>query len=187
VITGAERTTGLRIPTATGPLCEPLAQVELAAFLFVEAEALDDRRYDDWLALVTEDFSYQVPVPVLHDNPVDPSFDPRALLIDETRQSLMDFWFARLQENLYEIAWGDHPPVRQRRFVSNVRARAVGDGFVVRSNLRLRMIRQFARSGELTAERFDRVVRDEGGLRLASRVAVLDDLILESPQVRVVL
>lgn len=173
-----------------GALAPPEVQQEVTTFLAVEAEALDDRAYGDWLELVAEGFTYQVPTPVLHDNVFDPGYDPRALLIDETRDSLQEFWFSRLSDALYDTSWGDHPPVRQRRFVSNVRARIGADDevtYVVRSNLRLRMVRQATQVGELTAERHDVLALTPDGLRLRSRLAMIDDLMLQAPQIRVIL
>jgi hypothetical protein len=49
------------------------------------------------------------------------------------------------------------------------------------------MVRQTTQRGELVAERFDRIRRTGDGMRLLSRFAVLDDLVLEAPQLRVLL
>jgi hypothetical protein len=49
------------------------------------------------------------------------------------------------------------------------------------------MIRQSQHTGVLGAERFDRVRRVAGELRLVSRFAVLDDLVLDAPLLRVIL
>ena len=79
--------------------------------------------------------------------------------------------------------------MRLRHYVSNVRVRHAvsADEFDVRSNVLLRMIRQSQHSGVLGAERFDRVRRVAGELRLLSRFAVLDDLVLDAPLLRVIL
>ena len=171
-----------------GPLASIEVQVAVTSLLALESEALDARRYKDWLSLVTADFTYQVPIPVQHEGPFAPWFDASALLIDDTKESLTTFWFARLDEEHYELAWGDHPPVRERHFISNVRVRAAADGVLdVRSNVRLRLSRQTTQVGELTAERFDTVVWQGDDYKLASRFAVLDDLVLDAPRFRVIL
>ena len=35
---------------------------EIAAFLYAEAELLDERRHDEWLALLAEDIRYWMPM-----------------------------------------------------------------------------------------------------------------------------
>jgi 3-phenylpropionate/cinnamic acid dioxygenase small subunit len=35
---------------------------EIAEFLYREAELLDERRYDDWLALLSDDIRYWMPM-----------------------------------------------------------------------------------------------------------------------------
>ena len=176
-------------PVHDGPLADAATHAEVTVLLALEAEALDTRRFDRWEHLVDDDFTYRVPVPVLHDNAFAPPHDTGSLLIDESKSSIVDLWFARFGDEVYDVAWGDHPPVRLRHYVSNVRVRdsVDADEFDVRSNVLLRMIRQSQHSGVLGAERFDRVRRVAGELRLLSRFAVLDDLVLDAPLLRVIL
>ena len=39
-----------------------LLGLEIAQFLYSEAELLDERRYDEWLALVADDIRYWMPM-----------------------------------------------------------------------------------------------------------------------------
>lgn len=176
-------------PDSSGRLAEPAMQQQVQTFLAVEAEAYDDRRYDDWLALIEPGFSYRVPVPVVRDNPFDPKYDPAALLMDETRESLADTWFARFGPGVYDVAWGEHPPTRFRHFVSNVRVRETATDrlYLARSNVSLVIVRHAHHQGQLTGERFDLVRSGPDGWRLASRYAVLDQVTLAVPQLRVML
>ena len=41
---------------------EPSLRTRIEDFLYPEAELLDDRRFDDWLELFTDEVSYVVPV-----------------------------------------------------------------------------------------------------------------------------
>src|ERR1700724_4804241 len=43
-------------------LARLLLTQEIAGFLYAEAELLDERRYDDWLALLAEDIRYWMPM-----------------------------------------------------------------------------------------------------------------------------
>lgn len=176
-------------PVHDGPQADGVAHAEVAAFLAYEAEALDSRQFGRWAELVDDGFTYQVPVPVLQDSLSAPPYDPGSLLMDEDKQSIVELWFGRFGDDIYEFAWGDHPPVRMRHFVTNVRVRTTGaaDEYDVRSNVRVHMVRQTMQKGEMVAERFDRVRRTGDGFRLLSRFAVLDDLVLDAPQIRVIL
>ena len=42
---------------------KPELREELEAFVYAEAELLDDGRYEDWLALFADDGIYWVPLP----------------------------------------------------------------------------------------------------------------------------
>lgn len=188
-MTANERAVRWTAPTQLGAPSDGPVHAEVAAFLAYEAEALDSHKFEAWAALVDDSFTYRVPVPLLHDNMAAPGYDTGSLLIDEDKTSIIELWFGRFGEKVYEFAWGDHPPVRMRHFVSNVRVRATEtpDELNVRSNVRVHMVRQTMHKGELIAERFDRLRRTADGLRLLSRFAVLDDLVLEAPQLRVIL
>jgi 3-phenylpropionate/cinnamic acid dioxygenase small subunit len=188
-MTPAGRVDRWAAPEHSGPPADPGVQAEVTAFLAFEAEALDSREFERWSELVDDAFTYRVPVPALHDNAFSPGYDTGSLLLDEDKGSIVELWFGRFGEETYEVAWGDHPAVRMRHFVTNVRVRMTdtSDELDVRSNVRLHMVRQTMQKGELVAERFDRVRRTPGGLRLVSRFAVLDDLVLDAPQLRVIL
>lgn len=188
-MTGTKRDGAWTTPQQDGAIADPLTHAEVAAFLAYEAEALDRRHFAEWQELVDDAFTYRVPVPVLHDSAAAPRHDTGSLLIDEDKDSIVELWFGRFADEVYDVAWGDHPPVRMRHFVTNVRVRHTDerDVYDATSNVRLHMVRQTLHTGVLTAERFDRIRRTADGLRLVSRFAVLDDLVLDAPQLRVIL
>ncbi|CAB4990821.1 MAG: hypothetical protein F2881_00160 [Actinobacteria bacterium] len=162
---------------------------EVDLFLAHEAELNDSRRYWEWADLVEEAFTYKVPVPRTPDTPFAPHYDVRTMLIDESRWSLCSQWFRRLDPDLYERSWAENPPVRFRHLVTNVRVRETDDSavFDVRSNVMLVGVRQSDLPKFLTAERFDTVVRTDEGLRLRARWAVLDQVLIDFPQLRILL
>lgn len=161
----------------------------IALFLSREAEAADSRNYVDWLRLVDENFTYRIPVPRTPDNPFAPHYDARALLIDESRWSLETQWFSRFDKKMYETSWAENPPVRFRHFVSNVRVRLVENESLldVRSNVLLIGTRQSDAPKFISAERFDAVGVKGDSYTLVERWAVLDQSVIDFPQLRIML
>ena len=158
-------------------------------FLAHESELFDSRRYAEWGERVEESFTYQVPVPRTPDNPFSPHYDDRVMFIDESKWSLTQQWFRRLDADVYELSWAENPPVRFRHFVSNVRVRLTDDPDVldVRSNVLLAGVRQSDLPKFITAERFDTLVRHGEQLKMRRRWAVLDETLLDFPQLRIML
>jgi 3-phenylpropionate/cinnamic acid dioxygenase small subunit len=170
-------------------IASPEVHAELSAFLAFEAEALDSRRFADWVELVDEQFTYRVPVPITPDNPAAPAYDEHAFIVDESRETLIEHWFVRYEPEMWEIAWSENPPVRFRHFVTNVRVRETEqpDVLDVRSNAIVTAARQSSATTTLHVERFDLVRRGPAGLRLMRRFAVVDEALLDFSQLRVVL
>lgn len=161
----------------------------ICQFLFTEAAALDDRDYPTWVDLVSDDFTYLVPTPRTPDNPFSPHWDERTLLIDESKWSLKTQWFRRFDQDVYEMAWGENPPVRLRHMITNIRVSRAHDpsSFEVRSNVLLSGTRQSDVPKFLTAQRTDTLRRQEGRLKLVRRWAVLDQVLIDFPQLRIIL
>jgi 3-phenylpropionate/cinnamic acid dioxygenase small subunit len=162
---------------------------EIRMFLDQEAELIDDRRFAEWLDLVTEDFKYRMPVPYTPDNPVAPHYDPDALIINETRDTLIRHWFRRYEPDLWEMAWAENPPVRYRHFITNVRVRETetANHYNVRSNVIVSATRQSDQPTLLVVERFDTIVREGESWRLQDRFVVTEATVIEFAQLRVVL
>lgn len=180
---------GARAPGKRATLGDPILVAEIGQFLAYESELLDDRRYHEWVEIVTDDFTYQVPTPRTPDSPFKPHYDERLLFIDESKWSLTAQWFRRLDPDIYEAAWGENPPVRLRHLVTNIRVRPSDDQqeYEVRSNVALVGTRQSNQPRYLTGERTDRITRRDGVLFLARRWVVLDQVVLDFPQIRVIL
>lgn len=164
-------------------------QSEIATFLALEAELMDDRRYWEWAHLVTENFVYLVPTPRTPDTPHKPHWDERTMLIDESKWSLSTQWFRRLDVDIYEMAWGENPPVRLRHLITNIRAKKTVDPqrYEVRSNVLLSGTRQSDMPKFITAQRTDTVVRKDGRLYLERRFVTLDQVLIDFPQLRIML
>jgi phthalate 3,4-dioxygenase subunit beta len=156
-------------PAATIDLETRLA---IEDFLYHEAEQLDDRNYEAWLALFTDDVRYTAPVRVTRKSPAVDVVDDIGHF-DETIQSLG----LRVRRLRTDVAWAEDPPSHTRRIVGNVRVQPTDDPdeFTVRSNLLLFRSRGDMGAHDLIAgERHDVIRRVDGEWRIASRRAVLD-------------
>jgi phthalate 3,4-dioxygenase beta subunit len=147
-------------------------------FLVAEAETLDERRYEDWLGMLTDDVRYRMPVRVtVHGGGASELQDMSHF--DEDRYTLGK----RVERLTGQHAWTEDPPSRVRRFVTNVRCAPgpAGDEVAVRSYVLLFRSRGDARPPEwVAAERRD-VLRDTGdALRLRSRDITVDESVLRT-------
>lgn len=135
-------------------------------FLFHEARLLDDRRFDDWLALFMPDAWYWVPLEAGQASPED----AMSIMYDDRR--MLEVRVRRL------MAPGAHalsPPPRTSRIVGNVTVEsAAGDTVELASRFQMvefRLDRQRLYAG---ASRH-RLVRGPDGLRIASKRVDLVD------------
>lgn len=132
----------------------------LEAFLFEEARMLDERRFEDWLALFADDGVYWVPATPDQTDPVN-----QASIAYEGRQLLE----VRVRRLRHPANYADQPPVRTRRVIGNVTAeRQTGEGATVRSNF---MLADFqADAQRLFAGDYVHTLRfDEGRIRIACK------------------
>jgi 3-phenylpropionate/cinnamic acid dioxygenase small subunit len=149
------------------------ARERATAFLFDEAEYLDDNRLDRWLELLHPDLDYEIPVRVTRERSAGAGFVTGAYHMKETYASLQQ----RVARLSGDFAWAEDPPSRTRRIVGNVRA--IPDGpsgeLAVKSNTLLFRSRYDLVDYQLLAyERVDRVVVTDGILRLLRRRVHLD-------------
>jgi 3-phenylpropionate/cinnamic acid dioxygenase small subunit len=114
---------------------DPKVRDECRALLEREARLLDERRFEDWLALYAAECIVWVPGS-------EAAGDPRrevAIYFDDRR---------RLEDRIYRLrtgkAWSQVPASRTIRMVSNVEVFTAGQKLMVRSNL---LISEF-RAGE---------------------------------------
>jgi len=104
-----------------------LTRVAAEDFLYEEAALIDERRFDEWLALFADDGLYWVP----GDDPdLDPTRQVSIIYDDATRRR------SRVERLQHRSNWRDDPEGRLLHLVSNVRISGIGaDGAVeVRSN-----------------------------------------------------
>lgn len=132
-------------------------------FLFHEAKLIDEHRYDEWLALWTDDCLYWVPC---NSDDADPA--RQAMIIYDNR--------ARLDERIYRLtsgaAWAQQPRSRTRRLISNVEVREIDGACAVESNCLIAELRRSRQ--DLFAARLLHTLRPAGdSFRIALKKVLL--------------
>jgi 3-phenylpropionate/cinnamic acid dioxygenase small subunit len=146
------------------PMTAPSAKAwdvgEIETFLVYEARLLDERRYDDWLALFTEDGWYWVP---LQEGQADPK-ETVSLMYDDRR--LLETRVRRLAQGKLHI---QEPTSRTSRIVTNASIETRDDaGATVRSKF---IVTEYRRGAQLAyaGTYFHRLVPQGGQFRIASK------------------
>lgn len=109
---------------------DPLRVRRVEEFLFHEAALLDDRKFEDWLALFTDDGVYWIPAGHGQTDPVGEV----SIAYEDT--TLLDVRVRRLR---HPSNFADQPQARTRRVIGNVTLAEpeAEEGLVVRSNFTL--------------------------------------------------
>jgi len=148
-------------------------------WLVDETYLLDAQAYEQWLALLTDDIHYLMPVRVT--TALGAGFDtaPGMAHFDEDKYSLS----RRVARFLTEHAWTEDPPSRLRHHLSNVRTFATPDSehLVVESaTLLFRNRGDVRESALLSAGREDLLRRAPSGQgwQLARRTIMVDESVL---------
>ncbi len=165
-------------------LAEVLLTHEIERFLYAEAELLDERRYDEWLALFTDDARYWMPMRrnVPHDE----------LAREFTREGLDVSWFDEGKDTLARrvgqirtgVHWAEEPPSRTCHMISNVdvlRATPSASSAAevdVKCRFLLYRNRLEVETDILVGKREDTLRRIDGRWRIARRKIVLDQSVL---------
>jgi benzoate/toluate 1,2-dioxygenase beta subunit len=104
---------GGQTPISPLPVADVSLETQRAAelLLYRQAEILDDRRWDEWLALFTEDGRYWMPA-----NEAQETGDGVPNIFWED----LDLMTVRIGRNTHPPAWSQNPPNRLSHVVSNV-------------------------------------------------------------------
>jgi 3-phenylpropionate/cinnamic acid dioxygenase small subunit len=152
--------------------------------LYQEAELLDERRYEEWRDLFTEDARYFMPI--RRNVPADEGER------EFTRAGLDVNWFDEGKDTLTRrvkqirtgVHWAEQPPSRICHMVSNVQilhvspSDAAATEVGVKSRFLLYRNRVETETDVLVGKREDVWRRVDGGWRIARRKIVLDQNVL---------
>ena len=159
---------------------------EIADFQTDEAQLLDEDRTRDWLELLAPDVFYWMPIrqTVLRRQPT--GFDPRMAYLYETYASLE----MRIGRSGYDTAYSEDPPSRTRRFISNLIVHATAEANVYAADSSFLLLRDRGDDGApdlLSGRREDLVSRSDAGWKLSQRTILVDQTVLNMPNMGVLI
>lgn len=173
----------------------PQEQRELERFYFHEARLLDNRQFQQWLALLSEDVCYIVPSRV--NTQVDNRQRGREEMLSVERElegaeglgaPLREenlFHLALRVERAYKInAWAENPPPRTRRIIGNIELlQRDAQQWRVLNNFHLYYARPGSANCLYSGQRRDTLARVDGEFRLRRREVILDYADIDKPTV----
>lgn len=165
-------------------LARVLLNQEIAEFLYAEAELLDERCYDEWLAILADDIRYWMPM----RRNVKFGEEDREL----SREAVDISWFDEGKETLIRrvrqiqtgIHWAEEPQSRISHLVSNVQlvdaAPTMEAPHEVTTKCRFLIYRNRVETETdlLVGKRQDRLRRQDGGWLITRRKIILDQNVL---------
>lgn len=157
-----------------------LLKHEVEEFLFMEAELLDSRRFDDWLSVLTEDIHYWMPIRrTTTAREVEREFTKpggMAFFDDD-----LDYLKMRVDRLRVGRAWAEDPPSRTRRLITNIRVTAIeGEEVAVGCNFKLYRTRLNSEEDSWIGRREDTLRRVDGQFKLARRHIFLEQTVILS-------
>ena len=164
---------------------------EVEQFYYEEAELLDDGRFADWLELLADDVDYWMPTRtnrLRRQQALSIAARGEAAFYDETKESLA--WRIRRFDS--GMAWAEDPPSRTRHLVTNIVAHHVDPGvqagftpddLEVRSAFLVYRNRLEREENIFAGRRVDILRRTDEGLRVARRVILLDQNVLQAKNI----
>lgn len=147
-------------------------------FLAAEARTLDEERYDDWLAMLDENITYKMPIPMntYRRNRPGSSSIGETFIYDESFEKLKQ----RAAREDTGMVWLNDPATRHIRTITNIESFCTDDEKVydVRSKFTLLRSRRDKDHVSHTGTRQD-IVRDtDDGLKIVSRMIFLPERVI---------
>lgn len=176
----------------SNPVTDPALICRVEQFYYREARLLDERKYQQWLALTSDDICYRIPV--RHTAFGDNSQRETEAFLNVEQELSQGLEPAHRDENKLNLSirvmrafknnsWSDNPPARTRRFVSNVEVLATEDPAVLEtfSNLLLNYSRFDCDNHQYSARRRDTLRLQEDSFLITSREVLLDWNVVTGP------
>jgi biphenyl 2,3-dioxygenase subunit beta len=157
-----------------------LHHYEVERFYYDEAALLDSHRYDEWLALFSEDAHYFMPIRRTRtQREMDKEFTQpgEMAFFDDTKQLLA----GRIAKLKTGRSWAEDPPSRTRHLITNVRiVKDDGRTLGVESNFHVYRTRLNSEETSWIGSRRDVLRRLQGSFQIADRRIFLEQTVLLS-------
>ena len=161
-------------------IADMVRQFEVERFYFDEAALLDAHRYDEWLALFTDDAFYFMPLRRTRmQRDLDKEFTQpgEMAFFDDTKEQLV----SRVSKLATGKSWSEDPPSRTRHLITNVRVvQDSGAELSVESNFHLYRTRLKSEETSWIGSRKDVLRRVDGAFQIAKRTILLEQTVLLS-------
>ena len=161
-----------------------LLKEEIQDFLFREAELLDERNFEEWLDLLTDDIRYWMPMRRnVKANELDREFTREGQDInwfDEGKETL----YRRVRQILTGVHWAEEPLSRICHFVTNVQLlwaeTSITDPIEVSVKCRFLIYRNRVQTETdfLIGKREDTLRKVNGEWKISQRKIILDQNVL---------
>lgn len=156
-----------------------LLGLEIAQFLYTEADLLDERRHDEWLALLADDIRYWMPMRRnVKYGETEREFTREAEDIawfDEGKDTLT----RRVRQIQTGIHWAEEPQSRISHMISNVQLIAIAPQEVTaKCRFLIYRNRVETETDILVGKREDTLRRNGDGWLIARRKIILDQNVL---------
>ena len=162
---------------------------EIEDLFYREADLLDERRYEDWLELFTEDVTYWMPmrknVP-WDERERDITGEDDTAWIHDDKATLNK----RVRQIMTGIHWAEEPPSRVSHLITNIRLAEPGDAspdLTVKCRFFVYRNRLETETDSLVGRREDVLRRTGGTLKFARRKIILEQGVLMAKNLTVFL
>jgi 3-phenylpropionate/cinnamic acid dioxygenase small subunit len=165
---------------------------EIEDLLYAEADLLDERRYNEWLELFTDDVRYWMPLRKnvrWHDREADTSPQDEVGWLDDDKETLIK----RVKQLETGIHWAEEPLSRVSHAITNIRmaekvdALDEGQSLTVKSHFFVYRNRLEDETDLLVGRREDTLRRVNGELKIARRKILIEQSVLMAKNLTVFL
>jgi biphenyl 2,3-dioxygenase beta subunit len=157
-----------------------LLQYEVERFYYDEAALLDAHRYDEWIALFSDDAHYFMPIRRTRmQRELDKEFTkPGEMAFFDDTKTLLAGRITKLGSGR---SWAEDPPSRTRHLITNIRIlKDDGRTLEVESNFHLYRTRLNSEETSWIGSRRDVLRRVEGTFQIVDRKIFLEQTVLLS-------
>lgn len=156
-----------------------LLRLEVEEFFYREADLLDQRKFDDWVQLFTDDARYWMPlrrnVPSEELELENTAEGREVSWFDEGKAALVN----RVKQMKTGVHWAEEPYSRMSHLVSNVLLLEVGETEVrTRCRILVHRNRMVDEESLFVGQRVDTLRRVDGTWRIARREIIIDQSVL---------